>query len=233
VVGAAQEATGFHPARTGLNHLRVYCTVNGYPSRRAEELMDLVGLDDAKHRAAGGYSLGMRQRLALAAALLGEPGVLILDEPANGLDPEGIAWMRLFLREYADAGRTVLVSSHVLTEMQQLVDHVVILNRGRLVHQGSLTELSGGNPRVLVRTPDPERLLRALHDAVPAGVRAEPIGLDTLQVCDLSANQIGRVAFSAGVELHELTPGRGDLERVFFDLTRGPVDGPVEQREPA
>jgi ABC-2 type transport system ATP-binding protein len=229
VVGAALEATGFHPARTGLNHLRVYCTVNGYPSRRAEELMDLVGLDDAKHRAAGGYSLGMRQRLALAAALLGEPGVLILDEPANGLDPEGIVWMRRFLREYADAGRTVLVSSHVLTEMQQLVDHVVILNRGRLVHQGSLIELSGGNPRVLVRTPDPERLLRALHDAVPAGVRAEPIGLDTLQVCDLSANQIGRVAFSAGVELHELTPGPGDLEQVFFDLTRGLE----EQREPA
>lgn len=146
VVGAALEATGFHPARSGLNHLRVYCTANGYPLGRAEELLELVGLDHAKGRSVGGYSLGMRQRLALAAALLGDPAVLILDEPANGLDPEGILWMRHFLREYAAGGRTVLVSSHVLTEMQQLVDHVVILNRGRLVRHGPLADLSAALP---------------------------------------------------------------------------------------
>ena len=229
VVGAALEATGFHPARTGLNHLRVYCTASGYPPHRADELMELVRLDETKHRAVGGYSLGMRQRLALAAALLGEPEVLILDEPANGLDPEGIVWMREFLRDYAEAGRTVLVSSHVLTEMQQLVDHVVILNRGRLVQQGSLTELSSGAPRVLVRTPEPQRLLQALHDAVASGPRTEILGPDTLQIHDLAASEVGRVAFAAGVELHELTPGAGSLEQVFFDLTRRLGD----QREPA
>jgi ABC-2 type transport system ATP-binding protein len=221
VVGAALEATGFHPSRTGLNHLRVYCTVNGYPARRAAEVIALVGLDEARDRPVGGYSLGMRQRLALAAALLGDPAALILDEPANGLDPEGIVWMRRFLREYADGGRTVLVSSHVLTEMQQLVDHVVILNRGRLVQQGSLAELSTATPRVVVRSPDTERLLQALGDVVPAGIRAEVLGPDTVQVRDLPAHEIGRVALAAGVELHELTPGAGTLEQVFFDLTRG------------
>ena len=221
VVGAALEATGFHPARTGRNHLSVYCAVNGYPIRRADELMELVGLDGAKNRAVGGYSLGMRQRLALASALLGDPAVLILDEPANGLDPEGIVWMRDFLREYADGGRAVLVSSHVLTEMQQLVDHVVILNRGRLVQQGSLTELSAEAPRVLVRTPDTERLMVALGNAIPSGVRADRLGPDMVQIRDLTASQIGRVAFSAGVELHQLTPDSGNLERVYFDLTRG------------
>ena len=221
VVGAALEATGFHPSRTGLNHLRVYCTVTGYPDQRADELMELVGLDGAKTRAVGGYSLGMRQRLALAAALLGDPAVLILDEPANGLDPEGIVWMRGFLREYADGDRTVLVSSHVLTEMQQLVDHVVILNRGGLVRQGSLAELSATQPRVVVRTPDIEQLLRGLRATFPSGIRAEPIGPDTLEIRDLPAPEIGRVALAIGVELHELTPVAGDLERVFFDLTTG------------
>ncbi len=228
VVGAALEATGFHPARSGFNHLRVYCTVSGYPARRADQLMELVGLDQAKHRAVGGYSLGMRQRLALAAALLGDPDVLILDEPANGLDPEGIVWMRGFLREYADGGRTVLVSSHVLTEMEQLVDNVVILSRGRLVQQGSLADLSAAVPRVLVRTPEPERLVQALRDAAFA-VQARPLGPHTVQISDLSANQIGHVALSAGVELHELTPGTGNLEQVFFELTRD-LD---EQRESA
>ncbi|HET6212426.1 MAG TPA: ATP-binding cassette domain-containing protein, partial [Micromonosporaceae bacterium] len=125
-VGAALEATGFHPARTGRNHLRVYCTINGYPAGRADETLSTVGLTDAGGRPVRGYSLGMRQRLALAQALLGDPRVLVLDEPANGLDPEGIAWMRRLLRDLARQGRTVLVSSHVLSEMQQLVDHVVI-----------------------------------------------------------------------------------------------------------
>jgi len=136
-VGAVLEASGFHPARSGRGHLRVYCTVNGYPSRRADEVLALVGLTEAGRRPAGGYSLGMRQRLALAAALLGDPAVLVLDEPANGLDPEGIAWLRGLLRELAGQGRTVLVSSHVLSEVQQLVDHVVIVNHGRLVTQGT------------------------------------------------------------------------------------------------
>jgi len=218
VVGAALEATGFHPARSGLNHLRVYCTVSGYPLARADEVLDEVGLGPAKRRAVGGYSLGMRQRLALAAALLGDPEVLILDEPANGLDPEGIVWMRRFLRRYAESGRTVLVSSHVLTEMQQLVDHVVILRRGRLVRQGSLAELSGGPPWSLVKTPEVERLLAALSNGRGADLRVERLGPDALRI-ELAAAHIGRVAVGARVELHELTPGRDDLEQAFFDLT--------------
>ena len=221
VVGAALEATGFHPARSGRDHLRVYCTVNGYPSGRAGEVLEQVGLDHAKNRSVGGYSLGMRQRLALAAALLGDPAVLILDEPANGLDPEGILWMRQFLREYAAGGRTVLVSSHVLAEMQQLIDDVVILSRGRLVRQGSLAELSAAQTRVVVRSPDVERLLSALRREVSSGLRADRTGPDTMLITDLPAHEVGRVALAAGVELHELTPSTGNLEQVFFELTRG------------
>ncbi|HEX6233195.1 MAG TPA: ATP-binding cassette domain-containing protein [Jiangellaceae bacterium] len=141
-VGAALDTTGFHPARTGRNHLRVYCTVNGYAPCRADEVLDLVGLTDAATRPVKGYSLGMRQRLTLAMALLGDPPVVVLDEPVNGLDPEGIVWIRGLLRDLADQGRTVFVSSHLLWEAQQLVEHVVIINRGRLVAQGDLIELS-------------------------------------------------------------------------------------------
>jgi ABC-2 type transport system ATP-binding protein len=144
VVGAALEATGFHPARSGRNHLRVYCTVNGYSDRRADDALETVGLAGAASRPVRGYSLGMRQRLALATALLGDPHVLILDEPANGLDPAGIAWMRGLLRDRADRGQTVLVSSHLLSEVQQLVDRVVIMSNGRLAGQGSLDDLARG-----------------------------------------------------------------------------------------
>lgn len=135
-VGAVLDATGLHPAHTGRRHLRVYCTANGYPASRADAVLEQVGLTASADRRIRGYSLGMRQRLALATALLGDPGVLVLDEPANGLDPGGIIWMRRLLRDLATEGRTVLVSSHVLTEMQQLVDRVVIIDRGRCVHQG-------------------------------------------------------------------------------------------------
>ncbi|WP_375002598.1 ABC transporter ATP-binding protein [Aeromicrobium sp. CTD01-1L150] len=141
-VGAALESTGFHPGRTGLDHLRAYTAAAALPSSRAAAVLDLVGLGHARGRRVGGYSLGMRQRLALATALLGDPAALILDEPANGLDPQGIVWLRRFLTEYADAGRSVLVSSHVLTEMQQLVDRVIIVHRGRLVQQATLAELA-------------------------------------------------------------------------------------------
>jgi len=142
--GVVLEAAGFHPARTGRDHLRVYCTASGYPLRRADEVLALTGLAAAGRRKARGYSLGMRQRLALAAALLGDPVALILDEPANGLDPEGIAWLRGLLRDFARSGRTVLYSSHVLPEVEQLADHVVIVSGGRLVRQGTLAELTGG-----------------------------------------------------------------------------------------
>jgi ABC-2 type transport system ATP-binding protein len=142
--GVVLEAAGFHPARTGRDHLRVYCTACGYPPRRADEVLQICGLAAAGRRKVGGYSLGMRQRLALAAALLGDPAALILDEPANGLDPEGIAWLRGLLRDYGRSGRTVLYSSHVLPEVELLADQVVIISRGRLVRHGTLAELTGG-----------------------------------------------------------------------------------------
>jgi ABC-2 type transport system ATP-binding protein len=141
-VGAALEANGFHPGRSGRDHLRVYCTVNGYPLCRADEMLDVVDLAGTGRRPVRAYSLGMRQRLALATALLGDPQVLLLDEPANGLDPPGIAWLRTLLRDLARAGRTLLVSSHLLWEVQQLVDQVVIIDRGALLHQGALADLS-------------------------------------------------------------------------------------------
>ena len=142
--GVVLEAAGFHPARTGRDHLRVYCTASGYPLRRADEVLEACGLSAAGRRKVRGYSLGMRQRLALATALLGDPAALVLDEPANGLDPAGIAWLRGLLSEHARSGGTVLYSSHVLAEVEQIADHVVIMNRGRLVRHGPLTELTSG-----------------------------------------------------------------------------------------
>ena len=142
--GVVLEAAGFHPGRSGRDHLRVYCTADGYPLRRADEVLEITRLAAAGRRKVRGYSLGMRQRLALATALLGDPAALILDEPANGLDPEGTAWLRGLLRDYARSGRTVLYSSHALGEVEQLADHVVIVSNGRLVHHGTLAGLTGG-----------------------------------------------------------------------------------------
>jgi ABC-2 type transport system ATP-binding protein len=217
-VGAVLETTGFHPARSGRNHLRVYCIVNGYPLRRADEALGVVGLAAAGRRRVGGYSLGMRQRLALAAALLGDPAVLVLDEPANGLDPEGIAWLRGLLRRLAEAGRTVLVSSHVLSEMQQLVDQLVIVNRGQLVGQGSLAELSGRHGHaVTARSPHIARLRGALARVDRA--RVERTGPDTLRVTGIRSAEVGHLAFVEGVELHRLEDERTGLEQVFLNLT--------------
>jgi ABC-2 type transport system ATP-binding protein len=220
VVGAALDASGFHPARTGRAHLQVYCTVNGFAPHRADEVLKLVGLTAACRRRIGGYSLGMRQRLALAVAMLGDPQVLVLDEPANGLDPEGIVWMRRLLRDLAGQGRTVLVSSHVLTEMQQLVDHVVIIDGGRLRFQGPVAELAGSQGAVVEvrsRQPDALRAVLADHD----GVVVDQDGSGRLLVSGLDAAAVGRAAFTAGVELQWLSERDGDLERLFFTLTSG------------
>ncbi len=217
-VGAVLDASGFHPARSGRDHLRVSCTLGGLPLRRVDEVLDLVGLSDAGTRRVRGYSLGMRQRLALAGALLGDPPVLILDEPTNGLDPEGIAWMRRLLQGFAEQGRTVLVSSHVLSEVQQLVDQVVIIRRGQLVHHGPLAELSGPDAHVVsIRSPRTEALTAALSAA--EGCRVERAGPDRLRVTGVPASRIGDIAFAAGVMLHELTPHAVGLEDVFFSLT--------------
>jgi ABC-2 type transport system ATP-binding protein len=182
---------------------------------------------DAGQRPVRGYSLGMRQRLALATALLGDPRVLILDEPANGLDPEGIAWLRRLLRDLADQGRTVLVSSHVLSEVQQLVDQVVILHRGRLVRRGTLTELANRQTWVSVRTPQADRLLAALARTGVDGARIQHTGPDELRVTGLAAAEIGRLALAEEVELHQLTTEHSDLEQAFLALTAQADQQPV------
>jgi ABC-2 type transport system ATP-binding protein len=219
VVGSALEATGFHPGRNARNHLRVLARAAGIDEKRVPEVLDLVGLTDSTTRAVGGFSLGMRQRLQLAAALLGDPGVLVLDEPANGLDPEGIAWLRSFLRYLAGQGRTVLVSSHVLSEVEQTVDDVVIIAKGRLVRACPLEELTNDHTHVVVRTPTPRQLADALATHAPGAVVTTEDG--ALHVVDADAATIGHIAFGAQVELHELRPAASDLEQVFLSLTGG------------
>jgi len=218
VVGAALESSSFHPARTARNHLRILCTVDGLPLRRADAVLDLVGLHDAARRKVRTFSMGMRQRLGLAAALLGDPRVLVLDEPANGLDPDGIRWLRGLLRHLAGQGRTVLVSSHQLNEVQEIADRVVILNRGQLVRAGSIAELTEGTDSVLVRSPN----LDGLHAALAGQqITVESPAPDALRIRGLTTAQVGRLAFQAGVELHELSGQRFDLEDLFFALTQG------------
>jgi ABC-2 type transport system ATP-binding protein len=215
-VGAALESASFHPARTGRNHLRILCIAAGIPLARADAVLELVGLGPAGRRKVRGYSLGMRQRLALAAALLGDPRVLVLDEPANGLDPDGIRWLRGFFRHLAGEGRTVLVSSHQLNEVQEVADRVVILDRGRLVGSGSIEELTAGTDTVRVRTPTPAPLGEAI--AADGGYAVHEDAY-TLQVRGLALERVGHLAFTAGVELHELSSQAFDLEDLFFQLT--------------
>jgi ABC-2 type transport system ATP-binding protein len=222
-VGAALESSSFHPARSARNHLRILCTVGGIPLARADEVLDLVGLHDAARRKVRGFSMGMRQRLALAAALIGDPRVLVLDEPTNGLDPDGIRWLRGLLRHLADQGRTVLVSSHQLNEVQEIADRVVILNHGRLVQSGSIAELTAGSDSVIVRSPN----LPALQTALTGQpIQVEPLDATGLRIRGLSTAQVGHLAFAAGVELHELTTQRFDLEELFFALTSEQTPGP-------
>ena len=220
-VGAVLE-TAFHPARSGRNHLRVYCRAAGLPLSRADEVLTEVGLAEAGRRRAGGYSLGMRQRLALATALLGDPPVLVLDEPANGLDPEGIQWLRGFLRHLAhEQGRTVLVSSHLLAEVEQTVDRVVIVGAGRLVREASIEQLRSGADGagiVLVRSPDADRLADVLR---AAGTTVTREGDGALAVAGSTPAAIGSRAFAAGIELHELRAQTSGLEEIYFELTAG------------
>ena len=219
-VGAVLE-TAFHPARSGRNHLRVYCRAAGLPLRRADDVLAQVGLTEAGRRRAGGYSLGMRQRLGLATALLGDPAVLVLDEPANGLDPEGIQWLRGFLRHLAhEQGRTVLISSHLLSEVEQTVDRVVIVGGGRLVREGSMDQLRSGADgagTVLVRSPEAPRLAEVLR---AEGAHVDLDG-DALTVAGRTTAEIGSRAFAAGIELHQLSPRTSGLEEIYFELTAG------------
>jgi ABC-2 type transport system ATP-binding protein len=218
-VGAVLETSRYHPGRSGRNHLRVVAAQAGIPRQRVEEVLELVALKDAARRRVGGYSLGMRQRLGLATALLGDPEVLILDEPANGLDPAGIRWLRDLLRQLAGRGRTILISSHVLAEVEQIVDEVVIIHRGRFVTQSSTAELAGQvSAGVRVRSPDAERLRAAL---VAEGMTVAPLDDSSLGVSEGTAERIGELAAANGIVLHELTPQKATLEEAFLELTGG------------
>jgi ABC-2 type transport system ATP-binding protein len=224
-VGAVLETEMAHPGRSGRNHLRVLCQAAGIPQARAGEALTLVGLAGAADRKVKGYSLGMRQRLGIAAALLGDPQVLILDEPANGLDPEGIRWLRELLTLLAGAGRTVLVSSHLLAEMQHLADDVIIIAGGRLVAEGPMASVVGRlvtPARTLVRTPDLAGLRTEL------GERAEitPAAEGAVYVTGVDTQTIGATAQRAGITLEQLTTQQPDLEEAFLRLTRTATEAP-------
>jgi ABC-2 type transport system ATP-binding protein len=214
-VGAVLESTGFHPARSGRNHLRVIARAAGLDASRVDSLMDLVGLYSSADRRVGGYSLGMRQRLGLAAAMVGDPAVVVLDEPANGLDPEGVAWIRRLLRVWADEGRTVVVSSHLLAEVAQVVDRVVIIRDGRLVAETDIAALAEA---VTVRVDRVEPMTAAL---TAAGVDYEVRADGAISIPGREPAEIGRIAAGASVaviELARLTPG-DSLEAIFFAVT--------------
>jgi ABC-2 type transport system ATP-binding protein len=218
-VGAVLEATDFHPGRSGRDHLRTLSLAAGLPDSRVDEVLRLVELQGAAGRRVKGYSLGMRQRLGLAAALLGEPELLILDEPANGLDPEGVRWLRDFLRSFAAGKRTVLISSHVLAEVAQTVDQVLIINRGKLVIESSLEQLTvrvGGSVRV--RTPEPAKLFEALRREQIETTRVDEAE-NGLLVHGTTSERVGDIAFAWGVPLHELVVEGSSLEEIFLDLT--------------
>lgn len=228
VVGSVLENEGFHPKRTARNHLRVYAAAIGVPDQRVEEVLALVGLTEAANRNAGGYSLGMRQRLALATALLGDPQVLVLDEPANGLDPEGIAWLRQFLRGFARQGRTVLISSHILAEVEQTIDQVVIISRGQTMYYGQLEDLrKRQQARVLVQSADGGKLVEALK--AEGITRVETIEDGRLAVYDATVQQVGDCASKAGVALYGVQEERADLEKLFLDMTSGQYAGQQQQ----
>jgi ABC-2 type transport system ATP-binding protein len=216
-IGTLIDGADFHPARTARNHLRILASLNGIPDRRADEVLDIVDLTGAADRKVGGFSLGMRRRLGLASALLGEPELLILDEPANGLDPAGIRWLRETLQSFAATGGTVFVSSHQLSEIAHTAQEVVVIDHGRLVTQTSIERLTAGRT-VWVRVSDRDRLRRAISDP---GVHIRPAGDDGLTLSGITPEAVGAVAAHEGLIIHELTPLGQTLEDVFMTLTNG------------
>jgi ABC-2 type transport system ATP-binding protein len=220
-VGAALDNDCFHPGRSAIEHLRVAATAAGISRQRPAQVLGMVGLTEARHRRVGTFSLGMRQRLALASALLGDPGVLILDEPLNGLDPDGIRWMRDLLRQLAGEGRTVLVSSHLLAEAAQTVDDVVVITRGRLAAQGPVAELTATTSTTRIRTPGTGQLIAAL---TRQQIAARLVDADTVETRGADPDRVARIAAAAGVVVLELTRHTDNLEELFFDLTSDRAD---------
>jgi ABC-2 type transport system ATP-binding protein len=216
-IGAVLEATDFHPGRTGRAHLQMLARAVDIADARVEEVLGLVELHEAGHRRVKGYSLGMRQRLGLAAALLGDPDLLVLDEPANGLDPEGVRWLRDFLRSFAAQGRTVLISSHVLAEVAQTVDQVLIISRGKLIIESSLEQLTArASGSVRVRTPASSQLQEALSKE---GFVTSSSSDNALLVHGATSERVGDIAFAAQIPIHELLTEGSSLEEIFLELT--------------
>jgi ABC-2 type transport system ATP-binding protein len=219
-VGAVLEATSFHPSRRARTHLRMVARAGGHDEARADVVLDLVGLTGDAKRKVGGFSMGMRQRLELASALIGDPDVLILDEPSNGLDPQGIAWLREFMRYLAGEGRTILVSSHLLSEMAQTIDNAVIISQGQLKVQGSLESITAGitDFSMHARSPEADRLCTVLGEA---GLRFRRLAHDLVAVDGVTPEQLGPVLASNQIVLYELTNEGADLESIFLELTAG------------
>ena len=221
-VGALLEAKAVHPGRSARNHLLALAVSNGIPASRVDEVLDFVGLESVAKKRAGAFSLGMSQRLGIAGALLGDPPVLLFDEPVNGLDPEGIRWIREFFRKLADEGRTVLVSSHLMSEMAVTADQIIVIGRGKFIASGSVNDLTkNAAGTVIVRSTNNEALTKAL---VNASASVSEINDEGLRISGLAASAIGDLAFATGIALHELTPERASLEEVFMDLTHDSVE---------
>jgi ABC-2 type transport system ATP-binding protein len=221
-VGALLDAKAVHPGRTARNHLRALAASNKIKKARVDEVLDFVGITSVANKRVGDYSLGMSQRLGIAGALLGDPGILLFDEPVNGLDPEGIRWIRDFFRSLANEGRTVFVSSHLMSEMAVSADQIIVIGRGRFITQGSIDDLTATvNGTVYVRASDIKKL-SAVISSQHGTVHEE--NDQALTVGDLTSDQIGQIAFNAGITVLELTPQRASLEDVFMDLTADAVE---------
>jgi ABC-2 type transport system ATP-binding protein len=222
-VGALLDAKAVHGGRTAYNHLLCLADTNSLPRRRVGEVLDLVGLTEVAKKRSGGFSLGMGQRLGIAGALLGDPAILMFDEPVNGLDPEGILWIRTLMKGLAAEGRTVFVSSHLMSEMENTADHLIVIGRGKLIADCTVAEFIEQNSRqsVRVRTPQPEALAKVIAQAGGA-VRDE--GSGHLLISGLGADRIGDLAFENAVRLHELAPTQASLEQAFMELTGSSVE---------
>ena len=222
-VGALLEARSVHPGRSARNHLRMLAATHGISRRRVDEVLGLVGIEDVADRRVGGFSLGMGQRLGVATALLGDPEVLLLDEPVNGLDPEGIRWIRQLLRDLAAHGRTIFVSSHLMSEMAQTAEHVIVIGRGRLIADASTEQIvaAASGSRVLVRSPRRDALTAVLAEA---GLTATTVDDDGLDVLGATPPVIGDLAFAHGIPVHELTAQEATLEEAYMRLTAEDVE---------
>lgn len=217
VVGILLEAKAFHPTRSARNHLRILAAAGNVPDARVDEVLDIVGLTEVAKKKPGKFSLGMSQRLGIAAAILGKPKYLLLDEPANGLDPEGIAWLRQFIKDYADTGNAVFVSSHLLSEMSQMADNIIVIGKGKMIADTSISELISGSAHsgVFVRVDDMRKLEHLLHQKSWAYQAAD----GGLKVSGVKTDEIGKLAFHAGIPVLELSKQAASLEEAFLELT--------------